>query len=80
MPTGPFAYAALARAFLPVNCSQRRRITSQYRGSNSRRNARRPVCSAAIKVLPDPPNRSSTFSPSRLEYSIARLASSTVFR
>jgi hypothetical protein len=38
------------------------------------RNVRRPVCSAAIRVLPDPPKRSSTFSPGRLLYWIARTA------
>ena len=38
------------------------------------RNALRPVCSAAISVLPLPPNRSSTFSPARDEYCIARTA------
>jgi hypothetical protein len=34
-------------------------ITSQYGGSSSIRNALRPVCSAAIKVLPGSSNRSS---------------------
>ncbi len=43
------------------------------------RNARRPVCSAAIKVLPDPPKRSRTFSPASEEYCIARTANSTGF-
>jgi hypothetical protein len=43
------------------------------------RNARRPVCSAAMSVEPLPPKRSSTFSPGRDEYCIARTASSTGF-
>lgn len=43
------------------------------------RNDLRPVCSAAISVEPLSPNRSSTFSPGREEYCIARAASSTGF-
>jgi hypothetical protein len=43
------------------------------------RYARRPVWSAAINVEPDPPKRSSTFSPGRDEYRIARPASSVGF-
>src|SRR6516162_4855319 len=35
-------------------------MTSQYRESSSIRKARRPVCTAAIKVEPLPPKRSST--------------------
>ena len=41
------------------------------------RNARRPVISAAMSVLPLPPKRSRTCWPSLDEYSMARLASST---
>src|SRR5229473_4359999 len=51
------AQAALAPwrwAFLPVYRSQRSTITSQYGASSSSRNARRPVCSAAINVEPLP--------------------------
>src|SRR5207248_8016419 len=66
-------------ACLPVSFSQRLRMTSQQGASISIRNARRPVCSAAIKVEPLPPNRSRTFSPLREEYCIARAASSTGF-
>ena len=33
-------------------------MTSQYSGSSSMRKALRPVCSAAMRVLPLPPNRS----------------------
>ena len=62
-----------------TNSAHRCRITSQYSVSNSIRKARRPVCSQPISVEPDPPNRSRTFSPSRLEYWIARTASSTGF-
>ena len=43
------------------------------------RYARRPDCSAAISVEPDPPNRSSTRSPGLDEYCRARTASSTGF-
>lgn len=43
------------------------------------RNARRPVFSAPISVLPEPPNRSRTFSPGLLLYVMARTASSTGF-
>ena len=41
--------------------------------------ARRPVCCAAIRVEPDPPKRSKTFSPRFEEYSIARTPSSVGF-
>src|SRR5262249_21915293 len=61
----------------PENFKKRSQITSVYSGSSSIRYALRPVCSAAISVEPDPPNRSSTFSPARDEYCIARTASST---
>ena len=43
------------------------------------RNALRPVCSAAMSVEPEPPKRSSTCSPGRDEYCMARTASSTGF-
>src|SRR5262249_50295933 len=62
-----------------VSVSKRCTITSQYSGSSSMRNALRCVCSAAAIVLPEPPKRSSTFSPGRLEYWMARAASSTGF-
>jgi len=37
------------------------------------------ACSQAMNVAPDPPKRSRTFSPGRLEYWMARPASSTGF-
>ena len=40
----------------------------------------RPVFSAAISVVPEPPNGSSTISPGRLELRIARSTNSTGFR
>ena len=54
-------------ALAPEKASNLATITSQYNGSNSIKNARRPVCWQAIRVLPDPPNKSSTFSPGRDE-------------
>src|SRR5436190_20534363 len=73
------AASATRSAFFPLNFSNRSTITSQYKGSSSIRNALRPVCCAAISVEPDPPNRSSTFSPTRDENCIARTASSVGF-
>src|SRR5262249_49539352 len=66
-------------AFWPENSSNRRTITSQKCGSSSMRNARRPVRSAAISVVPEPPNGSSTPSPLRELLVIARTTSSTGF-
>jgi len=54
-------------------------MTSTYKGSSSIRKARRPVCSAAMRVEPLPPKRSRTFSAGRDEYSRARTASSAGF-
>jgi hypothetical protein len=36
---------------------------------------RRPIFPQAMSVDPDPPKKSATFSPARLEYSMARRAS-----
>jgi hypothetical protein len=54
-------------------------MTSQYGASSSIMKQRRPVFSQAMSVLPDPPKKSATFSPARLDYSMARTASSTGF-
>src|SRR5262245_24279427 len=71
--------AFIRSAFWPENSSNRRTITSQKCGSSSIRNAWRPVCSAAMSVVPEPPNGSSTRSPSRELLVIARMTSSTGF-
>lgn len=47
----------------PVNCSQRSMITSAYCGSYSIVKHRRFICSQAMRVLPLPPNKSSTICP-----------------
>ena len=62
-----------------TNSAQRRRITSTYFGSNSIVQLTRFVCSQAISVLPDPPNRSSTVSPAFEELKIALIASAVGF-
>ena len=54
--------------------AKRRRATSTYRGSISSPSPRRPARSAAIKVVPEPANASSTMPP-RFEQSL--IASST---
>ena len=58
-------------AFFPVNSSHRWTITSQNFSSSSIRNARRPICSAAMSVDPLPPNKSRTFHPGLLEFRIS---------
>ena len=63
----------------PVNSCQRWTITSQYSGSSSTSRACRPVFSPAIRVEPEPPNRSSTMSRLLLELRIARSTSATGF-
>ncbi len=71
--------AASRVACWPVNSSHRRTITSTYFGSSSISRATRPDFSAAISVVPEPPNGSSTTLPGRLELRIARSTSSTGF-
>ncbi len=46
-----------------MNASHLSTITSQYNGSSSIRDECRPVCPVPTRVPPDPPNRSSTYSP-----------------
>src|SRR5438034_8740507 len=56
---------------------QRLIATSTKRGSISSMKARRPTRSAARRVVPDPPKRSSTMSPRRLQSLIAAATSAT---
>jgi esterase/lipase len=63
----------------PVSACQRATMTSTYRGSSSSSRATRPVRSAAIRVVPLPPNGSSTSPPCGLELRIARSTSPTGF-
>src|SRR6266849_6230331 len=55
-------------------------MTSQYGGSISISRARRPSFSAAIKVLPEPPNRSNTFWPALDEFGTEGRGSQENFR
>lgn len=66
-------------ALLPVHSCHLRTITSQYVGSSSIIRAVRPVFSAAISDVPEPPNRSRIIFSVLLEFSIARFTSSTEF-
>ncbi len=66
-------------ALCPVCSCQRWTITSTYFGSSSISRARRPVRSAAISVVPEPPNGSSTMSRLLDELRIARSTSATGF-
>ena len=58
---------------------QRAMITSQYFGSNSISRARRPVFSQATRVVPEPPNGSSTRLPRLLLFITARSTRTTGF-
>ena len=66
-------------ASAPANDCQRWTATSTYFGSSSTSRARRPVRSAAIIVVPDPPNGSRTMSRLLDELRIARSTSATGF-
>src|SRR5262249_42320887 len=61
----------------PEKACQRLIATSTKRGSISSVEARRPTRSAARRVVPDPPKRSSTMSPRRLQSLIASATSAT---
>ena len=69
----------MSSAFLPVAFSHLAIMTSQYLGSSSIMRQRLCVCSHAISVVPDPPNRSRTVSPSPDEFSMARATRATGF-